>query len=78
MTMCAFRSTRMECEVYMKELDVVKLINDFENLKKGTEGTIVYEHGKNFFEVEFFDDDNETIGVYTISGDNLEVINEWK
>ena len=68
----------MECEVYMKELDVVKLINDFENLKKGTEGTIVYEHGKNFFEVEFFDDDNETIGVYTISGDNLEVINEWK
>ena len=78
MTMCAFRGTRKECEVYMKELDVVKLINDFEDLKKGTEGTIVYEHGKNFFEVEFFDDDNETIGVYTISGDNLEVINEWK
>ena len=50
--MCAFRGTKKECEVYMKELDVVKLINDFEDLKKGTEGTIVYEHGKNFFEVE--------------------------
>jgi hypothetical protein len=62
----------------MKELDVVKLINDFEDLKKGTEGTIVYEHGNNFFEVEFFDNNNETIGVYTISGKYLEVIEEWK
>ncbi len=62
----------------MKELDVVKLVNDFEDLSKGTEGTIVYEHGNNVFEVEFFDDNDDTIGVYTISGENLEIIKEWK
>lgn len=39
----------------MKELDVVKLKKDFEDLEIGTEGTIVYEHGEGCFEVEFFD-----------------------
>ncbi len=62
----------------MKELDVVKLNKDFEDLKLGTEGTIVYEHGNGWFEVEFFDDNNVTIGVYTINEDYLELIEEYK
>ncbi len=62
----------------MKELDVVKLNNDFEDLKRGTEGTIVYKHGNGWFEVEFFDDNNDTIGVYTINEDYLELIEEYK
>lgn len=62
----------------MKELDVVKLNKNFEDLKEGTLGTIVYEHGKGFFEVEFFDNNNETIGVYTISEDYLDLKIEWK
>lgn len=62
----------------MKELDVVKLNKDFENLKRGTEGTIVYEHGNGWFEVEFFDEHNDTIGVYTISINYLELIEEYK
>lgn len=62
----------------MKELDVVKLIKLFEDLEVGTEGTIVYEHGNNWFEVEFFDLNMDTIGVYTICGDYLELILEWK
>lgn len=57
----------------MKELDIVILNKDFEDLKKGTEGTIVYEHNQGFFEVEFFDNNNETIDVYTISEDNLDL-----
>ena len=62
----------------MKELDVVKLKKDFEDLEIGTEGTIVYEHGEGCFEVEFFDDKNETIGVFTITEDYLELLVEFK
>lgn len=62
----------------MKELDVVTLKRDFEDLKKGTVGTIVYEHGHGFYEVEFFDSNNETIGVYTINEDYLILKIEWK
>lgn len=62
----------------MKELDVVKLKNDFEDLEIGTEGTIVYSHGNGCFEVEFFDDKKETIGVFTITEDYLEVLVEFE
>lgn len=47
----------------MKELDIVKLNKNYEALKEETLGTIVYEHGQGFFEVEFFDNNNETIRV---------------
>ncbi len=50
----------------MEELDCVTLIKDFEDLKAGTEGTIVLKYDDSNFEVEFFDDDLNTIGVYTI------------
>lgn len=60
----------------MEELDCVKLIKSFEDLKVGTKGTIVLKYSDNNFEVEFFDKYNETIGVYTIKGDYLEVY--WK
>ena len=49
----------------MKELDVVKLNKEFKGLKAGTEGTIVLDYDGNYFEVEFFDDNNDTIGVFT-------------
>ena len=49
----------------MKELDVVKLNKEFKGLKSGTEGTIVLEYDGNYFEVEFFDDNDDTIGVFT-------------
>ncbi len=61
----------------MKELDVFRLNKDFEDLKCGTEGTIVYEQGIGWFEVEFFDNNNDTIGVYTIKKDYLELIEEY-
>lgn len=58
----------------MKELDAVRLIKEFEGLPIGTEGTIVYEYDGKAFEVEFFDDDGNTIDVFTIP---VEVIELW-
>ena len=50
----------------MNELDCVKLIKPFKELKVGTKGCIVVKYTENDFEVEFFDDNDETIDVYTI------------
>lgn len=60
----------------MKELDVVKLNKEFKGLKAGTEGTIVLEYDGNYFEVEFFDDSNDTIGVFTTPTELLETVKE--
>ena len=60
----------------MKELDIVKLNNEFNGLKAGTEGIIVLEYDGNYFEVEFFDDNNYTIGVFTTPVKLLEIVKE--
>lgn len=60
----------------MKELDIVKLNKEFKGLKAGTEGTIVLEYDGNYFEVEFFDDNNDTIGVFTTPVELLEIVKE--
>lgn len=57
----------------MKELDVVRLIKEFEGLTIGTKGTIVLEYDGKFFEVEFFDDDGNTIDVLTTPVDCIEL-----
>ena len=57
----------------MKELDCVKLIKPFKELKVGTKGCIVLKYTENDFEVEFFDVNDETIDVYTISREYLQV-----
>jgi len=49
----------------MREIDIVKLNRDFEDLKKGTEGTIVLDYDDKMCEVEFVDEKKRTIGVYT-------------
>ena len=58
----------------MKELDVVRLIKEFEGLGIGTEGTIVLEYDGNYFEVEFFDANGDTIAVITTPTDILELV----
>ena len=40
----------------MNELDCVKLIKPFKELKVGTKGCIVLKYTENDFEVEFFDE----------------------
>ena len=57
----------------MNELDCVKLIKPFKELKVGTKGCIVLKYTEYDFEVEFFDENNETIDVYTISKEYLDV-----
>ena len=57
----------------MEELQCVKLIKEFNGLSIGTKGTIVLKYTENDYEVEFFDDNGETIGVYTIDGDYIEL-----
>lgn len=58
----------------MKELDVVRLTKEFNGLDIGIEGTIVLEYDGRFFEVEFFDSDGDTIGVFTTPADVLEPV----
>jgi hypothetical protein len=61
----------------IRELDVVTLTRDLEEhrLKKGAHGTVVhcYPAGTDAYEVEFFDDSRQTIGVFTIRGGDLRV-----
>ncbi len=56
----------------MEELDNVILIKDYKDLKKGTLGAIVLKYNDKTFEVEFFDKDLNTIGVYTITSEYIE------
>lgn len=58
----------------MKELNVVRLVKDFNGLSTGTEGTIVLEYDGTYFEVEFFDSDGDTIDVFTTPADAIELV----
>ena len=58
----------------MKELDAVRLIKEFEGLPIGTKGTIVCEYDGKAFEVEFFDDDGNTIDVFTTPVEVIELL----
>ena len=62
----------------MKELDAVRLTKEFEGLPVGTEGTIVCEYDGKAFEVEFFDNDGDTIDVFTTPVEVLEFLIEYK
>jgi len=58
----------------MKELDVVKLLSDYEGILEGTEGTVVLDYDEETCEVEFFDTDGNTIDVVTTPKNLLKVI----
>ena len=62
----------------MEELDVVKLIENYENILAGTEGAIVLDYGEELCEVEFFDKNGDTIDVVTTPKKLLEVVWEFK
>ena len=58
----------------MKELDVVKLIEDFAGISAGTNGTIVLEYDGTHFEVEFVDASGDTIDVVTTPSELLALV----
>ena len=61
----------------MQELDVVKLIKDYKGISSGTQGTIVCEYDGKAFEVEFFDDNGDTIDVVTIPVEILKLVEKY-
>lgn len=61
----------------MNELDSVKLNKDFQNISKGTKGAIVHKYNNEDFEVEFFDENGDTIDVVTISKEYLDLIETY-
>lgn len=60
----------------MKELDIVRLTANFNDLPVVTEGTIVLEYDVTKFDVEFFDSNGATIGVFSTTIDVLELVTE--
>lgn len=61
----------------MKELDVVRLKRDFSDLTAGTTGTVVLEYDGKSFEVEFFDENGNTIDVVTTPVEFLELVQSY-
>ncbi len=61
----------------MKELDIVKLNKDFNGVPAGTVGTIVLEYDGTCFEVEYFDDDGDTIDVLTTPTTMLDLVAKY-
>lgn len=64
----------------MKELDVVRLNEDYKEISKGEKGTIVLLYDDKNREVEFFDKDGDTIDVVMTPLNKLELIdysNNW-
>lgn len=49
----------------MKELDVVRLKEEYKGISAGTEGTIVLKYDCTHFEVEFVNSSGDTIDVVT-------------
>lgn len=61
----------------MKELDVVKLKEDYKEICKGTRGTIVLLYDDKNCEVEFFDKEGDTIDVVMTPLKKLELIDSF-
>ena len=62
----------------MKESDIVKLKENFQGINAGTEGTIVLEYDRTAFEVEFVDENLDTIEVITTPANLLELVQSYK
>ena len=58
----------------MKELDVVRLLQEFNGFPAGTEGTIVHTYDDSMYEVELFDKQGNTIDVVTTPRKVLELL----
>ena len=65
-------------EDFMKELDVVRLIQEFKGLPVGTEGTIVHKYDDSMYEVEFFSKDGNTLDVITTPKSMIELSKSYK
>ena len=62
----------------MKELDVVRLVQEFQGFPVGTEGTIVHQYDDSMYEVEFFSKDGDTLDVVTTPTSAIQLIKSYK
>ena len=62
----------------MKELDVVRLVQEFNGFPLGTEGTIVHKYDDSMYEVEFFNKDGDTLDVVTTPKNVIELAKSYK
>ena len=62
----------------MKELDVVRLIQEFQGLPVGTEGTIVHKYDDAMYEVEFFSEAGDTLDVIATPKSVIELSISYK
>lgn len=62
----------------MKELDVVKLIKNHDNISAGTKGAIVHKYNNKDYLVEFVDDNGDTIDVVMVNSKEIELLIEFK
>lgn len=65
-------------DVFMKELDVVRLIQEFNGLSIGTEGTIVHKYDETMYEIEFFSKDGNTLDVVTTPISVIELVKTYQ
>lgn len=61
----------------MKELDVVRLKEDYKEISKGGKGTIVLPYDEKNCEVEFFDKDGDTIEVVMTTLNKLKLVKSF-
>lgn len=61
----------------MKELELVRLKEDYKEINKGTRGTIILLYDDKYCEVEFFDKKGDTIDVVTTPFKKLELIKSF-
>ena len=61
----------------MKELDVVRLKEDYIEISKGEKGTVVLLYDDKNCEVEFFDKDGDTIDVVLTPLYKLELVKSF-
>ena len=62
----------------MKELDVVRLVQELQSIPVDTEGTIVHKYDDSMYEVEFFSKDGDTLDVVTTPTSAIQLIKSYK
>ena len=63
----------------LKELDIVELIRELPEIPNGTQGTVVLVYpGGDEVEVEFFDQEGNTMGVEKVSAELLRKVGGMK
>ena len=62
----------------MKELDIVRLVQEFHGIPVDAEGTIVHKYDDSMYEVEFFSKFGDTLDVVTTPSSVIDHAKSYK